>query len=456
MKHIIMTVTAAALLSSCGLYKNYERPADIQTDGLYRNDNTHGTDSLGMAALSWKEVFTDPNLQQLIEKGLAQNTDLRSALLQIEQAEASLKAAKWAYIPSLAFAPQGSLSGIDWGKATQTYSIPVTASWQIDVFGSLRNAKKRAQMQVESSQAYRQAVQTQLISAIANYYYSLSMLQDQLRISMQTEQNWKSNVETMHALMEAGQTNMAAVSQAEANYYSICAQITDLKQQISDLEDEFAALLADTPQKYTIGSINNWKVPSKLNAGIPAVALANRPDVKQAEAQLAVAFYATNEARSAFYPGLNLSGTIGWTNNLGSMIVNPGQWIWNAAASLTQPLFQNGRLRAQYKISKAQQEQAKLSFQQTLLNAGAEVNAALTKIQSSQEKKSLYDKQIEALEKAVASTQALMMNSSTTYLEVLTAQQSLLNAQMNQISNDFNQIQAAIELYQALGGGSAE
>ena len=278
-----MTMTTAALLSSCGLYKSYERPADIQTDGLYRSDNTQSGDSLGLASFAWREIFTEPQLQTLIERGLAQNTNLRSAQLQIEQSEASLKAAKWAYIPSLAFAPQGSLAGVDWGKATQTYTIPVSASWQIDIFGSLHNAKKRAQAQLENSQAYKQAVQSQLIAAIANYYYSLAMLKDQLAVSQETEKLWKENVETTRALMNAGQSNMAAVSQTEANYYSICTQITDLKQQISDLENKFSALLGEAPQKYAIGSMNNWKVPTRMSAGIPAAALANRPDVKQAE-----------------------------------------------------------------------------------------------------------------------------------------------------------------------------
>lgn len=454
MKKIIMTITATALLSSCGLYKSYERPTDIKTDGLYKTVITNEQDSLGLAVYSWKEIFTDPNLQTLIEKGLEQNTNLNNARLQIEQAEAVLKAAKWAFIPGFAFAPQGSLAGVNWGKASQTYTIPVAASWQIDVFGGLLNAKKRAKAQLENSEAYKQAVQSQLVSAIANYYYSISMLKEQLSLSLQTEKLWKENVKTTQALMEAGQSNKAAVSQTEANYYSICTQIADLKDEIIILENEFSALLGDAPQKYTIGSLNNWVSPQGISTGIPAIALSNRPDVKMAEQQLAIAYYATNESRAAFYPGINLSGAIGWTNQLGSAIVNPGKWIWNAAASLTQPIFQNGRIRAQYKISKAQQEQAKNSFQQKLLDAGTEVNNALTKVQTSIEKDELYGKQVSALETAVKSTQALMMNSSTNYLQVLTAQQTLLSAQMAQISNKFSQIQATIELYQALGGGT--
>ena len=190
-----------------------------------------------------------------------------SAQLQIEQAEATLKAAKWAYIPSLALAPQGTLAGVDWGKATQTYTIPATASWQLDLFGSLHNAKKRAKAQLANSEAFRQAVQSQLIAAIANYYYSLAMLGDQLAISMETEKLWKENVKTTRALMEAGQSNMAAVSQTEANYYSICTQITDLKQQISDLENEFCALLGDAPQKYDIGTMEQPVVFTENQSG---------------------------------------------------------------------------------------------------------------------------------------------------------------------------------------------
>lgn len=452
MKKIIFTLTATALLSSCGLYKSYERPADIQMDGLYRTE-AGVSDSLGLASLNWRELFTDPQLQAYIERGLAQNVDMRTAQLQIEQAEAALTIAKWAYVPSLAFAPSGTLAGVDWGKASKTYTLPVAASWQIDLFGSLLNTKKKAKVALLNSKTYKQAVQSQLVAAIANYYYSLAMMQDQLNISIETEKIWKQNLEMTRALMEAGQSNMAAVSQTEATYYSICTQITDLRLQIDNLQDDFAVLLGDTPQQYRIGTMDNWHAPLRLSAGVPIAALANRPDVKMAENQLATAYYATNEARASFYPAINLSGTIGFTNSLGSAIVNPGKWIWNAAASLTQPLLQNGRLRAQYKIAKSQQENAKLQFQHTLLSAGADVNTALAKIQTAEEKKGLYDKQIAALETAVKSTQALMQNSKVNYLQVLTAQQTLLSAQMSRISNRFDQIQATIELYQALGGG---
>lgn len=453
MKKIVFTLATTALLSSCGIYSNYERPADIKTDGLYGATIEESADSAGLAALPWRSLFTDPTLQSLIEKGLQNNTDMRTAALGIEEAEASLKAAKLSFFPSFAFAPQGGFSSIDWAKANKTYTIPLSASWQVDIFGSLRNAKKRAQVQLESSKAYKQAVQTQLIATIANYYYTLAMLDEQVNVSKATADIWQENIKTYKALMNVGQTTSAAVAQAEGNYYNVCAQIVDLEQQITEVENSFSTLLGETVSSIQRQSINDWQAPQSITVGIPSYALANRPDVKNAELALASAFYNTNAARSAFYPALNLTGTLGWTNDLGT-IVNPGKWIWQTVASLTQPIFQNGKLRANLKISKAQQEEAKLAFQQTLLNAGAEVNTAIAKIQNNDEKEKLNDKQIESMEQAVKSTQLLMQNSSTNYLEVLTAQQSLLSAQLSKISTQFAKIQGTIELYQALGGGA--
>ena len=329
MKKIVFTLATTALLSSCGIYSSYERPADIKTDNLYGATVTESADSAGLAALPWRSLFTDPTLQSLIEKGLQNNTDMRTAALGIEQAEASLKAAKLSFFPSFALAPQGGFNSVDWAKASKTYTIPLSASWQVDIFGSLRNAKKRAQVQLESSKAYKQAVQTQLIATIANYYYTLAMLDEQLNVSKATADIWKENIKTYKALMNVGQTTSAAVAQAEGNYYNVCAQIVDLEQQITEVENSFSTLLGETVSSIQRQSINDWQAPQSITVGIPSYALANRPDVKNAELALASAFYNTNAARSAFYPALNLTGTLGWTNDLG-VIVNPGKWIWQA------------------------------------------------------------------------------------------------------------------------------
>ncbi len=451
-KEIILFTVAALTLSSCGIYTKYKPAAEVPED-LYGEEVavSGSTDNLGN--LGWREVFTDPHLRVLIEQGLQSNTDLRSAQWRVEEAEATLMSARLAFLPSFALAPQGTVSSFDGGKATQTYSVPVTASWELDIFGRMRNAKQQAKALLEQSHDYRQAVRTQLVSSIANVYYTLLMLDEQLAISERTQQSWKETVDATRALMDAGLANEAAVSQMEATYYSISTSILDLKEQINQTENSLSLLLAESPRSVERGKLEGQTLPDHLAVGIPVQMLANRPDVRSAEHSLESAFYATNQARSAFYPSIVLSGSAGWTNSAGSMIVNPGKFLATAIGSLTQPLFDRGANIARLKIAKAQQEEAKLSFRQALLNAGSEVNDALVKYQTARNKAGLFEKQVASLEKAYESTSLTMQYGNTTYLEVLTAQQSLLNAQLTQVANRFTEIQGVINLYQALGGG---
>ena len=451
-KEIILFTVAALTLSSCGIYTKYKPAAEVPED-LYGEEVavSGSTDNLGN--LGWREVFTDPHLRVLIEQGLQSNTDLRSAQWRVEEAEATLMSARLSFLPSFALAPQGTVSSFDGGKATQTYSVPVTASWELDIFGRMRNAKQQAKALLEQSHDYRQAVRTQLVSSIANVYYTLLMLDEQLAISERTQQSWKETVDATRALMDAGLANEAAVSQMEATYYSISTSILDLKEQINQTENSLSLLLAESPRSVERGKLEGQTLPDHLAVGIPVQMLANRPDVRSAEHSLESAFYATNQARSAFYPSIVLSGSAGCTNSAGSMIVNPGNFLATAIGSLTQPLFDRGANIARLKIAKAQQEEAKLSFRQALLNAGSEVNDALVKYQTARNKAGLFEKQIASLEKAYESTSLTMQYGNTTYLEVLTAQQSLLNAQLTQVANRFTEIQGVINLYQALGGG---
>ena len=451
MKKIIVLTTATALLSSCGIYTKYQ-PAETTPDNLY-GEEVAVDDTTNFGNVNWRELFTDPQLQALIEQGLQNNTDLRSAQLQIEEAEAALMSAKLAYLPSFALSPQGTISSFDGGKATKTYTLPVTASWELDIFGRLRNAKQQAKALYAQSKDYQQAVRTQLIAGIANVYYTLLMLDEQLAISQQTEEAWKETVASTRALMDAGLANEAATSQMEAAYYSVQTSILDLKEQINQVENSLALLLAETPRRYERGKLADQRLPEDVAVGVPMQMLSNRPDVRAAERSLEQAFYATNQARAAFYPSIVLSGSAGWTNSAGSMIVNPGKFLASAVGSLTQPLFNKGQIMAQYRIAKAQQEEASLSFQQALLNAGSEVNDALVACQTSKAKTLLFEKQIQSLEKALESTSLLMEHGTTTYLEVLTARQSLLSAQLSQTANRFTEIQSVINLYQALGGG---
>ena len=450
-KQITILVVFCLLLNGCGIYTKY-KPETTVPGNLYGGEVV-AVDTAGLGDMDWRNVFTDPQLQNLIEQGLQNNTDYRSAQLRVKEAEATLLSAKLAFLPAFTLAPQGTVSSFDTHKASQTYSVPITASWELDIFGKMRNAKQQAKALYAQSQDYQQAVRTQLIAGIANTYYTLLMLDAQLAISEQTASSWKATVDATRALMNAGMADEAAVAQMEASYYSICTSILDLKEQINQAGNSMVLLLAETPHAILRGKLEEQMMPAAFSVGIPVHLLSNRPDVRAAERSLESAFYATNQARSAFYPSITLSGNAGWTNAAGSMIADPGKFLVSAVASLTQPLFAKGQLTGQLKIAKAQQEEAELSFRQALLNAGTEVNEALLQYQTAQNKSGYYQKQIEALQRAYKSTSLLMQHGNTTYLEVLTAQQGLLGAQLTQVANRFTEIQGVVNLYQALGGG---
>lgn len=447
----------AALLSSCHIYKQYDRP-EVDAQGLYRDpvsvNDTLVSDTNNMANLPWDQVFTDPQLQALIHMGLERNTDLQTALLQVKAAQASLMTSRLSYLPSLTLAPQGGVSSFDKARGNWTWSLPVAASWEIDLFGKILNTKRAAKAALMQSEAYQQAVQTQVVAAIANYYYMLLMLDKQLEITEQTSVLWAQNVETMKAMKEAGMVNEAGVVQSQANYHAVMASISDLKDQVRQTENSLSLLLRQASQKIERGKLEEQKLPAVLNTGVPVQLLSNRPDVKAAEMALAGTYYNANEARAAFYPSISISGTLGWTNQAGSMILNPGKMIASAIGSLTQPLFYRGANIARLKIAKAQQQEATLSFEQSILNAGADVSDALSLYETANQKLVQQMQQINSLEKSVEYTQELLTLGTSTYLEVLTAQQSLLSAQLSGISDQFQRMQAVVNLYHALGGGT--
>lgn len=452
MKKLILLTATVLIFSSCGIYNKY-KPVSEVPDGLYGSESSVDSDTTNFGNLSWNEVFTDPYLQVLIDSALVRNTDMQTAHLKVKEAEAALMTSKLSYLPSLFLAPEGAVSSFDRSKATQTYSVPVTASWELDIFGKVTNAKRRSKAAYEQSKEYEQAVKTQLVASVSNIYYTLLMLDAQYEIAVATEAAWKESVKTSRSMKKAGMLTEAGLAQTEATYYNICTTVLDLKEQLNQAENTLALLLAETPRKYQRGKLENQQFVSDFSLGIPLQMLSNRPDVRSAEFSLAQAFYTTNAARAAFYPSITLSGSAGWTNNAGSMIVNPGKFLASAIASLTQPLFNKGVNIAQLKIAKAQQEEAHLNFEQTLLNAGVEVNEALMQYQTARNKADYYDKQVTSLQTAAKSTSLLMKHGSTTYLEVLTAQQTLLNARLSQVANRFTEIQGMITLYQALGGG---
>ena len=454
--YTVCGILLATTLNSCHIYKKYERP-DMDVQGLFRDTvsvtDTLAADSLNIGDLPWTDIFTDPILQDLIRQGLENNSDLRTAMLQVESAQASFRAAQLAFLPSLNLTPQGGVSSFDGSKGTWTYNVPVSASWEIDIFGRVLNSKRNAKAALMQSRAYQQAVRTQLIATIANGYYTLLMLDKQLAITEETALLWQQSVEMMKSMKEAGMTNEAAVAQSEANCYAIEASIPALKQQIRETENTLSTLLYQAPQTIKRGSFDEQTLPEILHVGVPVQMLANRPDVQSAELSLAAAYYSANIARSALYPNLVISGSAGWTNSAGSAIVNPGKILLSAAASLVQPLFNHGSNIANLKAAKAQQEIAAINFQQTILNAGKEVSDALYEFQANKEILSQRTRQVEALQRAVESTESLMKLGTSTYLEVLTAQQSLLSAQLSEVSDTYQCMVAVVSLYHALGGG---
>ena len=456
-KQIIGMMCLTAMMSSCHIYKAYDRPETIDASGIYRDPasatDTLASDTANMGNLPWKEVFRDAKLQTLIEEGLANNVDMQAAALRVQEAKVMLTAAKLSYLPTINFTPQGTLSSFDKSKPTQTYQLPVSASWEIDLFGKILNAKRGQKMAYEQSKYSEQAVRSQIICGIANTYYSLLMLDRQVEITTETAAIYKENVRVMEAMKIAGMTTEAAVAQMRAASHQVEASLMDLKRQVRETENSLAVLLARTPQTIDRSTLDAQVMPEELTAGVPMQLLENRPDVKMAEMTLASAYYTTNSARAAFYPGLNITGTAGWTNSAGMAVLNPGKLILNAVASLAQPIFNNGKLIANLKVSKAEEKIAQMNYQQTILEAGKEVSDALF-LYDTQNKKLVEDRgQVEQLDKAVTYTKALFQSGDATYLEILTAQQNLLSAQLSEVSDNFQRMQAVINLYSALGGG---
>lgn len=455
MKRILYIIGCVTALSSCRIYSSYQRPDGLPTDSLFRDTTIVSTDdSLSFGDLPWEDVFGDPQLQELIRYGLAHNTDMQTALLRLDEAKAQLLSAKLAFLPALTLSPQGTLTSTDGSKTVKTYELPLQASWEVDLFGSLRNAKKGAQATLLQQQAYQQAVRSELIASIANHYYSLLMLDEQIDISSSTMEVWKDQVRLMEAKLKVGEENENAVTQARASLYELEATHNDLLRQQREAENSLCTLLGMTCRTVGRGKLSEQVFPETFQMGVPLRLLARRPDVVQAEMTLASAYYSVNQARSAFYPNLTLTGSAGWTNSLGQTITNPGGWILSAVASLTQPIFNRGKLISNLRVSKDEEQIALLGYKQTLLEAGQEVNDALYAVSSVRRTLDSHRKQCQELERSIVMAEALYRTGNATYLELLSARQALLSARLNVVTDGFTYCQSVISLYNALGGGA--
>ena len=458
-KNILLIGLAALTVVSCkSLYGTYERP-DVKTTGLIRDavsvsDTLLATDTLSFGNLPWRSVFTDPLLQRHIETALGNNVNMLNAALNVKMVEAQLKAAKLAFLPQFTFTPQGTIASWDGGKASKTYQLPIAASWNVDLFGNLLSQKRSAQMALLQTKDYQTVVQCNIISNVANMYYTLLMLDSQLNILGDMTKLTKDTWDLMKLQMDLGRARSTSVQSAEANYYSVQAQTAEMKRQIREVENSLSLLLGQPAQQIPRGKLEEQSLPSEFSTGVGIQLLANRADVHAAEMNLAQCFYNVQTARSRFYPSLTISPSGTFTNSAGGGVVNPGKWLLSAVGSLVQPIFMKGQLTAGLRVAEAQYEQAYNTWQNTVLQAGREVSNALVLYNSSNEKSALETQQIDVLKKNVEHTQLLFKSSGSSYLEVITAQQSLLNAQLSKITDDFHKMQAVVNLYQALGGGA--
>ena len=467
LSNIFVAATVSLMLTGCGLYDKYEQKVEIPADAFgTMQDVTLGGSSLG--ELTWREFFTDPLLQQLIEQVLANNTDLNSARIAVEKSEASLKAAKLAYLPSLYFSPQGTLAKFDDDPWSKTYTLPLQLSMDIDVLGSITNKKRAAQALLLQTQMSEEAIRANLISTTAQQYYMLQLLDRQLAILTMTDSLWNASLETQKSLWENGKAYSTAVNQMESSYLNIKTQIVDTRRNIRATENAISRLLADTPQHI---ERKNWGYSANpnhsdsetgqrmfdtqfLKVGVPAIMLELRPDIRMANHAMEEAFYNMQAARAAFFPSITLTGTAGWTNSGTKGIVNPGKLLLNAVGQLTQPIFARGKIKSNYKISQLTLEDLQKKYVQTVIDAGNQVNEAMADCQASREKHAYYHRQVKVLYDAYTGTHELMDNGKANYLEVLTAQESLPNAQLSEAANMYKGAQAVIALYIALGGGT--
>ena len=464
LSNIIVAAAVSMMLTGCGLYNKYEKTVQDPADPFgTTQDITSATSETSIADMSWREFFTDSQLQQLIEQALANNTDLNSARINIEKSQISLRTKKLAFLPSLYFSPQGSLSSFDGAKATKSYTLPLDISWDIDVFGSMRNKKRAAQAALLQAQMTEESTRSNLISNVAQQYFYLQLLDRELDILIQTDSLWKASLDTEQALYENGQAYSTAVNQQEASCLDVKLQIVAIKRAIRSTENELCTLLCITPQhierskwypenKYHSAANKRLFEDRFMKIGVPAMMLERRPDIRLANYYIEEAFYNVQAARAAFFPSIKLTGELGWSNNGG--FVNPAKFLWSVVGQLSQPIFARGEINANYKISKLTEENLKKKYVQTVIDAGNEVNEAIADCHAARQNHEYYHRQVEVLHEAYIGTHELMDNGKAQYLEVLTAQESLLSAQLNEATNMYSGAQAIISLYIALGGGT--
>lgn len=450
-----MLATFTLIVASCGIQK-YNRP-EAKLDGLYREVTS--SDTTTIATMPWSQIFGDAYLQKLIEEGIAQNLDLKVAATRIQQAEAYYLQSRAALFPALngtASATLNKLSDAQGGQFinnNRIYQVGLSSNWEADIWGKLRSSRRAGYASLLQSEAGARAVQTGLVANIANYYYTLLALDQQLAITQETVQNWVKTVETMRQLKDAARVTGAAVVQSEASRYAAEVTIPDLKQRIRENENALSVLLGRSPGPIARSNLDEQTLRTELPVGIPTQLLSNRPDVQQAEFNYRFYFENVNVARAFFYPTLTITASGGLSNIELQNFFSSGSVFGSFVGGLTQPIFNRRANKTRLEVARAQEQEALFGFQRSLLTAGQEVSDALALYQNAAEKTTSRQKQIEALQKSIEYTEALLRYGSANYVEVINAQQSYLSAQLNRVNDRLQQYQSVVRLYRALGGG---
>ena len=446
-------------LQSCFVAKDYQRPEEIVNEDFYRTDMLT-QDTLNIAEVSWRNMFTDATLQSYIEEGLENNIDIRVALQNILASEAYFKQGKAGYLPTLSggatYTHQELSENSQFGSlfsALDQYQVSADLSWEADIWGRIRSQKRAFQASYLQSIAAHQAVKTQLISRIASSYYELLSLDEQIRITEETISTRENSLETTQALKDAGNVTEVGVKQTEAQLYNAQAILIDLKNQSRLLENTFSILLGRTPSNIERTSLDEQEITTELKIGVPAQLLRNRPDVISAEYNLVNAFELTNAARSNFYPALTLTASGGLQSLDFNTLFDPESFFATLVGGITQPIFNQRRNRTQYEVSQAQQEQARLDFRQAILTASKEVSDALYSYDTATQKIEIKQKEFDAYDLATDYSEQLLDNGLANYLEVLNARENALYARLDLINARYNQLRSVVDLYEALGGG---
>ncbi|WP_417590971.1 efflux transporter outer membrane subunit [Owenweeksia hongkongensis] len=461
-KPIIWVVPILALVAqSCLVAKNYERPDDeLPTENLYRTD-AQPEDTASFASLSWREVFTDTTLVNLIEKGLENNLDIRIAIEQMTAAQAYLKQGKAGYFPTLdatakwtyqELSPNSQFGSFFNGSIDQ-YELSAAASWELDVWGRIRSTKRAAEASYLQSLEAHKAVKTRLIATIATSYYQLLALDEQLQVTRETVENRVRGLETTKALKDAGNVTEVGVQQTAAQLYASQSLLIDIGNQIRLQENALSILLGEAPRTIERTDLDSQQIDTLFGEGVPAQLLANRPDVRAAEFGLMNAFELTNVARANFFPTFQITATGGYQSLALETWITPQSIFFNLIGSLTQPIFNQRRIRTNYEVSQAAQREALLRFEQSLLTAGREVSDALGTYEATKQKVEIKTKEFEAYDLALQYSEELLNNGLANYLEVLNARENTLASELTLIDLRFMELRTRVQLYTALGGG---